>query len=71
MFAERYSSEGDNLIFELLNELVWENSDPWNVLWQETAAEIHKISPTRRIIVGGNFWNSVNELRNLALTTSG
>ena len=68
MFAERYSSEGDSLIFELLNELVWENSDPWNVLWQETAAEIHKISPARRIIVGGNFWNSVNELRNLALT---
>lgn len=64
-FAKRYQTEGDNLIFELLNELVWKNSDPWNILWQECAAEILNISPKRRIIVGGNFWNSVNELKNL------
>jgi len=64
-FAERYKAEGGNLIFELLNELVWENSDPWNILWQQCAAEILEISPERRIIIGGNYWNSVNELKNL------
>ena len=64
-FARRYAEEGDNVRFELLNELVWDNSDPWNELWQETAAAIHAITPERRIIVGGNRWNSVFELKNL------
>ena len=67
-FATRYQSEGDNLIFELLNELVWENSDPWNALWQETVREIEAISPHRRIIIGGNHYNAVRELKNLAIT---
>lgn len=66
-FSERYKAEGDNLIFELLNELVWDSADPWNLLWQETAGEIHKISPNRRIIVGGNHYNNVNELKNLTV----
>ena len=66
-FANRYASLGDNLIFELLNELVWENSVPWNLLWKRTVAEIRKISPNRKIIVGGNHYNSVNELKNIEL----
>jgi len=65
MFARRYAGEGDHLRFELLNELVWDNSDPWNELWQKTAAAIHRITPDRRIIVGGNRHNSVWELKNL------
>ena len=68
MFSRRYASEGDNLTFELLNELVWENSDPWNDLWQRAVAAIRAISPERRIIVGGNYWNSVTELKNLVVS---
>ncbi len=68
MFSQRYKSEGDSLRFELLNELVWENSDPWNRLWQETADAILGISPDRRIIVGGNNYNNVRELANLAVS---
>ena len=67
-FSQRYAAEGDNLAFELLNELVWENSDPWNDLWQRAVAVIHAVSPKRRVIVGGNMWNSVNELKNLYIT---
>ena len=67
-FARRYSCEGDNLRFELLNELVWDNSDPWNALWQKTAAAIHAITPERKVIVGGNKWNSVFELKNLVVS---
>lgn len=67
-FAKRYKAEGYNLTFELLNELVWENSDPWNVLWQRAEEAIHEIDPARNIIVGGNFWNSVDELENLVLS---
>jgi len=67
-FARRYAGEGDSLRFELLNELVWDNSAPWNALWQETAAAIHEITPERKVIVGGNKWNSVYELKNLYVT---
>lgn len=67
-FAARYAAEGYNLAFDLLNELVLpEGSAKWNALWQEVAAEIHKISPRRNIVVGGNYWNSINEVRNLTL----
>lgn len=68
MFANRYKNEGDNLYFELLNELVQESSDPWNELWQKAVKEIEKISPDRKIIVGSNHWNSVDELKELTIT---
>ncbi|NLZ37533.1 MAG: glycoside hydrolase family 5 protein [Clostridiales bacterium] len=68
MFAERYKNEGDNLIFELLNELVWSDSSSWNELWQKAVECILKISPQRRIIVGGNNYNSINELKNLTVS---
>ena len=67
-FSKRYDAEGDNLIFELLNELVWDSAEPWNLLWQEVVDEIRKLSPHRRIIVGGNNYNSVNELKNLVVS---
>lgn len=67
MFAIRYRGIGDRLIFELLNELVWDSSDPWNILWQEACDIIWRESPMRRIIVGSNRWNSMDELKNLAV----
>jgi hypothetical protein len=67
-FAERYGQEKDNLVFELLNELVAETSAQWNGLWERTAAAIHALSPSRKIIVGGNQWNSINELKNLNIS---
>lgn len=66
-FAERYKDEGDNIAFELMNELVWSSSEPWNDLWTRTLAEIRKISPDRYVIIGSNNWNSVWELKNLRL----
>lgn len=68
MFAKRYAGEGDNLAFELLNELVCEDSLPWNALWPKAVAAIREISPKRKIVVGSNRWNSVDELKNLTLT---
>ena len=67
-FAGRYIGEKNNLSFELLNELVAKSSEQWNGLWQRTAAAIHAISPDRKVIVGGNYWNSVGELKNLAIS---
>lgn len=65
MFTNRYKHHGDNLVFELLNELVLEDSEPWNKLWPKAVELIHSISPERKIIVGSNRWNSVDELKNL------
>ncbi|MDD4773368.1 MAG: cellulase family glycosylhydrolase [Eubacteriales bacterium] len=70
-FTKRYISEKYNVTFELLNELVLpQGSAAWNDLWQETAAEIHLIDPERNIIVGGNFYNSVGELKNLVISNN-
>jgi len=69
-FAKRYIQEKDNLIFELLNELVAKSSEQWNDLWARTAAAIHGVSPERKIIVGGNYWNSVSELKNLTVSAN-
>ncbi len=68
MFASRYAAEGSNLIFELMNELVWASTEPWNQLWLKTVAAIRKIDPRRTIMIGGNRNNDASELHNLALT---
>jgi aryl-phospho-beta-D-glucosidase BglC (GH1 family) len=67
-FSQRYINEGDNLEFELLNELVAKDVSPWNDLWQRTAAAIHAINPARKIVVGGNNWNAVTALKNLTVS---
>jgi aryl-phospho-beta-D-glucosidase BglC (GH1 family) len=55
----------DSLAFELLNEISLPDSSPWNVLVKKTIAEIRKIDPQRLITVGGNYYNSVDDLQNL------
>lgn len=61
-FARRYLSYGDNLVFELLNEIVEPNSDRWNQLSRKTVNKIREIDKERVIIIGGNHYNSVNTL---------
>lgn len=70
MFANRYRSEGDNLAFELLNELAVEDVSYWNRLWQNTADAILRISPRRKIVIGSNYWNSVDHLKTLDVIES-
>ena len=66
--SKRYAREKDNLAFELLNELVAETSELWNILWPRAAEAIHEISPHRKVIVGSNKWNSADELKNLLIS---
>jgi aryl-phospho-beta-D-glucosidase BglC (GH1 family) len=61
-FASRMN---DGLAFELLNEIVLPDSNPWNALVKQAVARIHTIDPQRLIVVGGNHYNAVNELKNL------
>jgi hypothetical protein len=64
-FAKRYREYGSNIVFELLNELVEPNSDRWNKLSKRVVAGIREIDKERIIIIGGNFYNSVNTLHEL------
>lgn len=68
MFTRRYASEGQQLAFELLNELVLADSAPWNDLWQRTVAAIRTLDSNRTVIIGGNRNSDPSELKNLALT---
>jgi len=68
MFTKRYRSEGRNLAFELMNELVSDSTEPWNELWLRTVDEIRKIDGDRTIIIGGNKNNECNQLKFLAVT---
>ena len=64
-FAKRYRHHGNNLVFELLNEIVEPNSDRWNQLLKKVVAGIREIDKDRIIIIGGNHYNSVNTLYEL------
>lgn len=65
--SERYSHEGENLLFELLNEVVEPDSTRWNALYPQLVQAIRESDLERWIIVGGNRYNAVGELKNLSL----
>ncbi len=68
MLTTRYASEGDYLIFELLNEVVLPNSTPWNKLSQKAVSTIRKIDAQRKIIIGSNNYGSLHHLQELEIT---
>jgi hypothetical protein len=53
------------LIFELLNEIVLPTSDPWNQLAHRTCSAIREIDPERLIMIGGNYYNAVSQLKEI------
>jgi hypothetical protein len=55
----------ENIGFELLNEIRLPDSTPWNQLIRETIAVIHEIDPDRPIMIGGNNYNSPDQLQYL------
>jgi len=63
--ARRFKGEGGNVIFELMNEVVEPDSSRWNPLAQRLIAAIREVDAEHYIMVGGNHYNSVNELENL------
>jgi endo-1,4-beta-mannosidase len=51
--------------FELLNEIVLPDSAPWNALVKQAVNRIRQVDPERLIVVGGNHYNSADQLVNL------
>ena len=66
-FTKRYIKERDNLCFELMNEIVEPDSSRWNALAGKIVAKIRELDPARVILIGGNSYNSVSELKNIAI----
>lgn len=65
-FSARYGKYSF-VSFELLNEIVEQDSTRWNSLASRAITEIRKNAPTTKIIVGGIQWNSVHTLALLKL----
>lgn len=57
----------DTLAFELLNEIVLPDSTPWNNLAQKTIEHVRQIDQKRLIVIGGNNYNAVDELKNIGM----
>ena len=64
--ARRYQSvEQSGLVLELMNEVVLPTSDPWNRLAARAVQRIRAVDPQRRIMIGGNHYNSAPALKEI------
>lgn len=62
------ASAGDNVVFEILNEPSKKLTPAlWNEYLRDALAVIREKNPTRTVIVGPAFWNSVDHLAELEL----
>lgn len=64
-FERRYHDKGDEIVFELMNEVQDTESEKWISLYKRTIAAIRRVNPTRKIMVGSARWNSVGTLPQL------
>lgn len=64
-FERRYHDKGDEIVFELMNEVTGGDALKWNNLYKRAITELRRVNPTRYIMVGSAEWNSVNRLRDL------
>lgn len=65
--APRYQGAPGAVIFEILNEPNGAADAIWNEMLAENLAIIRETNPTRRVIVGPKFWNSLDHLDSLRL----
>lgn len=65
--ARLYSQYNDFVSFELLNEIVEQDSTRWNKLVTEVIQVIRRHSMKTYIVVGGIQWNSVHTLDQLVI----
>ncbi|MCL2357191.1 MAG: glycoside hydrolase family 5 protein [Defluviitaleaceae bacterium] len=66
-FARRYKGEGDNVVFELMNEIIDPHGETWNKIARRAIEAIHAVDPSRYILLGGPYYNSVRGLETLEI----
>ncbi len=67
MLAHRYIAEGDNLAFELLNEVVEPPASRWDAIAGKAIDTIREIDDDRTILYGGINYNSVYSLKDMEI----
>lgn len=66
--ALHFKDASENVLFEILNEPSRNlTAELWNQYYREALAIIRRSNPTRTIIIGPAFWNSVKHLDELKL----
>lgn len=65
--ATRFRGAPAGVVFEILNEPNGAADAVWNDMLAENLAIIRESNPTRRVIVGPKFWNSLDQLDSLRL----
>ncbi|MDB5471626.1 MAG: glycoside hydrolase family 5 [Caulobacter sp.] len=66
--GEHYQDAPNTVVFELLNEPNRGlDDDRWNSLLLEALAAVRISNPTRNVIIGPSFWNSIDHLPALRL----
>lgn len=66
--SEHYQKASDQIVFEILNEPCRKLTPAlWNQFLGEALAIIRKSNPTRTVIIGPAFWNSIDHLPELEL----
>lgn len=64
--VNRYKKVKIPVLFELLNEVVLPDSEPWNDLAQRTVNTLQRIAPECHLVIGSNNYNAASELKNLS-----
>jgi len=65
--APHFRTAPDAVLFEILNEPNGAADAVWNDMLAENLAVIRESNPTRRVVVGPKFWNSMDHLDSLRL----
>ncbi len=66
--APRYKDASNRVMFEILNEPNGELTPQlWNEFLHEALAIIRETNPTRNVVIGPGFWNSIGHLKDLDL----
>ena len=66
-FARRYKNEGNNIVYELLNEIVEPDSSRWNALASRAIRAVRKIDTEHYILIGGIDYNNVWKLDDMPI----
>jgi len=65
MLTRRYKHKGEELTFELLNEIMDKDSTRWNALAARLVKDIRKLDKDRFIMIGSNEYGSIRWLKDL------
>lgn len=63
--AAHYSREGDQLLFELLNEPVAPTAEAWGALAGKLLSAIRDVDERRPVVMGSNLWSMAAEFARL------